>query len=207
MSSFIDQFAPLILHTVSNMDQQITHNPFTDGVASKAARYVIVQLDTDAYSHWAEIQAFGPDDNIYTATGGELSIVPGWAAANLAESSHRDGDVTTVSHTSTGSSFTLAPGKESSGKSWALIDLGSVRPISNIKVISREGYPDGANRTSPHRVFLSPTWTNRQVDTDNYVAMSSDSSYLTSKNTVNAQTTYTYDPSINENTLGSNRTI
>lgn len=202
MSSFIDQFAPLILNTVSNMDHQITHNPFT-GVASKAARYVIVQLDTDTYSHWAEIQAFGPDDNIYTATGGELSTVPGWAADNFAESKHRDGDVTTVSHTYKWSSYTLAPGKESSGKSWAMIDLGSVRPISKIKVISLEGHPDGSNRTSPHRVFLSHTWIDRQVDVDNYVAMSSSSSYLTLKTTVNAQTTYTYDPSINENTLGS----
>ena len=164
-----------------------------------------VKADTNDYSNWAEIQAFGPDDSIYIPTSGEVSHQY-WT---FDESKHRDGNIDTFSHTYKDSTFALAPGKEDSGRSYAFIDLGNVRPISKIKLISREGYPDGNPRTSPHRVFLSHTWTNEywggaQVDIDNYVAMSSSSSYLISKNTVNnIQTTYTYDPSINENTLGS----
>jgi len=207
MSRFVDKFAPLILNTVTNMKQQITFNPYltSDPTYYKAARYVIVQIDTNDYSNWAEIQAFGPDDSIYIPTSGEVSHQY-WT---FDESKHRDGNIDTFSHTYKDSTFALAPGKEDSGRSYAFIDLGNVRPISKIKLISREGYPDGNPRTSPHRVFLSHTWTNEywggaQVDIDNYVAMSSSSSYLISKNTVNnIQTTYTYDPSINENTLGS----
>ena len=150
-----------------SMDYSTTH--------LNSYRYVVVQLETHGqYANWAEVQAFDANGVQIAAINSSIStsIYTGWTP-----SSHTDNDPSTSSHSTTAASTVIAG---VGGGPWVSIDLGSAKPIATVKLFARQGNwgtdaggNDAAYRTHPHRVYLTTTFNNNDVNSVNTFLMSS----------------------------------
>jgi hypothetical protein len=143
-------------------------------------RYVIVQIDTVAYAHWAEIQAFDENGNLIEVINSSMSSLHGSSAAI----NHHDGNLNNYSHT-TNAAATL---NGVSRGAWAMIDLGKPYAISKIILTGRVGWA-GHDRETPHRVFLTDTFIDAQVGVNTLEMTTSQKVSISQSGN---QATYTY---------------
>ena len=112
-------------------------------------RYVVVQIETPGSGNWPELQAFDAEGNLLQPDSEN-------------KSSFYSDDTTTIH------GFTGGP--------WMMIDLGVAKKIATVRLLARQGEwgnQDAAYRTHPHRVYLSSTFNNNDVDSTNTIVMKS----------------------------------
>ena len=129
-------------------------------------RYVVVQLDNAGYTNWAEIQAYD-EDGLIPPVSSALSSK--YDNNRFPSTNHHDNNLDNFSHTY-GGPRTLNGVIRGE---WAMIDLGDLYHITDVKVVSRKQY-ENSTRTTPHRVFLTDTF-NKDLKKTNITVGSSSS--------------------------------
>ena len=164
-----------------------------------AYRYVVVQLETTGeHSNWGELQAFD-------ASGALLLVV---SSSGSSTSPHHpinrlhDNNPSSFSHSHNHNNTTI---NGFAGGNWMMIDLGSAKEIATVKLFARpgewgtdRGHSQTAIRTHPHRIYLSTSFDDNDVDHNNTLVMTSKSGLGfattdTTKSTNDQQAIYTYD--------------
>ena len=149
-----------------SMDYSTTH--------LNSYRYVVVQIEAiDNYANWGEIQAFNASGVLLPVTN---SVLSSHYHSSTPSTKLHDGNPATYAHTS--NQNTTINGL--TGGPWMMIDLGSPQQIATVKIFARqgewgtdEGSHGAATRTHPHRVFLTTTFNNNDVNSVNTLLMSS----------------------------------
>ena len=149
-----------------SMDYSTTH--------LNSYRYVVVQIEAIGdHQNWAEFQAFNASGDLLPVTNSALSS---YYDSSTPSTKLHDGNPATYAVANTPSTtingFT--------GGAWMMIDLGSPQQIATVKIFARqgnwgtdEGGHAAATRTHPHRVYLTTTFNNNDVDSVNTLLMTS----------------------------------